>query len=129
MAKHAKRKALVRTRPTTSARTEFDAVLDMIDAARTRAMAAVNTALIDLYWSIGEHISRRIADIGWGEATVQALADVIQRRHANLSGFSARNLWRMRQFYDTYREKPKLSALLTELSWTHNLLILGKCKS
>ena len=45
-----------------------------------------------------------------------------------MSGFSARNLWRMMQFYETYRDKPKLSALLTDLSWTHNLLILGKCK-
>ena len=37
-------------------------------------------------------------------------------------------LWRMMQFYETYRDKPKLSALLTELSWTHNLLIRAKCK-
>ena len=34
----------------------------------------------------------------------------------------------MRQFFETYRDQPKLSALLRELSWTHNLLIMSKCK-
>lgn len=45
-----------------------------------------------------------------------------------MRGFSARNLWRMMQFYETYRGQPKLSLLVTELSWTHNLLILTSCK-
>ena len=84
--------------------------------------------MIDLYWDIGTTISRRIAADGWGQGTVLALADHIRKRRPGMSGFSARNLWRMMQFYETYRDKPKLSALLTELSWTHNLLILGKCK-
>lgn len=108
--------------------TEFDQVLALIDASRTRAVAAANTALIDLYWQIGEHISRRIAAAGWGQGTVNQLADYIRRRQPNARGFSAQNLWRMRQFYDTYRADTKLSPLLRELTWTHNLLILGKSK-
>jgi predicted nuclease of restriction endonuclease-like (RecB) superfamily len=107
---------------------EFDDVLRLIDAARGRAVAAVNKELIDLYWSIGEHISRKVAAGGWGEGTVEALAAAIRRRHPNARGFSAPNLWRMRQFYETYRDQRKLSALLRELTWTHNLFILGKCK-
>lgn len=103
-------------------------MLALIDAARTRAVAAVNTTLIDLYWSIGEYISRKIADEDWGKGTVEALADHIQRRQPGRSGFSASNLWRMRQFFETYRDQPKLAPLVRELSWTHNLLILGKCK-
>lgn len=63
-----------------------------------------------------------------GEATVEALALHIQRRQPGIHGFSARNLWRMRQFFDTYRDKPKLATLMRELSWTHNLLILSRCK-
>jgi predicted nuclease of restriction endonuclease-like (RecB) superfamily len=120
-------------RPRTTALTapppaEFDDVLRLIDAARGRAVAAVNKELIDLYWNIGEHISRKIAAGTWGEGTVTALAEHIRRRLPGMGGFSARNLWRIRQFYETYRNQPKLSALLTELTWTHNLLILGKCK-
>jgi len=107
---------------------DFDHVLTLIDAARTRAVAAVNTTLIDLYWSIGEHITNKIANDGWGQGTVIALAEYIQRRQPNARGFSAQNLWRMRQFFEVYRDKPKLSPLVRELSWTHNLLILSRSK-
>ena len=57
---------------------------------------------------------------------MKALAEHIGTRRPNARGFSAQNLWRMRQFYETYRDDPKLSALLGELSWTHNLLTMGK---
>ena len=106
----------------------FEQVLSLIDAARARALATVNTALIELYWSIGEYISVRVAADGWGLGTVEALAEHIGKRRPNAMGFSARNLWRMMQIYETYVDRPKLSAVLTELSWTNNLLILGKCK-
>jgi hypothetical protein len=88
---------------------DFEDVLRLIDAARGRAVAAVNQELIDLYWNVGEHISRKIAADGWGEGTVEELAEYIRRRQPNARGFSARNLWRMMQFYETYRDRPKLS--------------------
>src|SRR5262249_53483128 len=84
--------------PTPSHLVEFDEVLRLIDAARGRAMAAVNKQLIDLYWNIGEHISQKLADGTWGEGTVLALAEYIRCRQPGTMGFSARNLWRMRQF-------------------------------
>jgi len=116
-------------RPTTApSPTDFDVVLGLIDAARTRAVAAVNTELIDLYWKIGEHISQRIGADGWGEGTVEALAEYIRKRQPNVRGFSASNLWRMKQFFETYRNLPKLAALLRELSWSHNLAIMSRCK-
>jgi len=108
--------------------TDFDVVLELINSARIRAVAAANKTLIELYWSIGEYISQQIATDGWGEGTVEALAEYIQKRQPNARGYSARNLWRMMQFYETYRDLPKLSPLVTELSWTHNLLILSRCK-
>ena len=107
---------------------DFDVVLGLIEAARTRAVAAVNTTLIDLYWSVGEFISLKIADDGWGKGTVESLAETIQRRYPGMTGYSARNLWRMRQFYEVYRDQPKLAPLVRELSWTHNLLIMSRCK-
>ncbi len=123
------RKAITkRTRTEDTSPAGFDEVLGLIDAARARAVAAVNTSLIELYWSIGEHISRKIAEEGWGQGTVEELAEPIRNRHLTMRGFSARNLLRMRQFYETYRGQPKLSALLRELSWSHNLLIMSRCK-
>jgi predicted nuclease of restriction endonuclease-like (RecB) superfamily len=64
----------------------------------------------------------------WGEGVVDELARYIERRFPNLRGFTRRNLFRMRQFYDTYRDDEKVSALLTQLPWTHHLLILGRSK-
>ena len=107
---------------------DFDDVLRLIDAARTRAVAAVNTTLIELYWSIGEYISRKIESAAWGEGVVEQLAAHIARSHPGLRGYTRANLFRMRQFYETYRGDEKVSALLRQLPWTHNLLILGKSK-
>src|ERR1700722_764716 len=106
-----KKKPLLRLKPGEV----FAEVLDMIEAARSRAVTAVNTTLIELYWKIGAHISRRIVEDGWGDATVQALSDSIQRRYRGLTGYSASNLWRMRQFFDTYRDEPILAPLVREL--------------
>lgn len=127
MAKSKKSQSL-QTVITVPSSADFDEVLQLIDAARNRAIAAVNKELIDLYWSIGEYISRKIAADGWGQGTVEALAEYIRRRQPNAKGFSAQNLWRMRQFYEIYRDQPKLSPLVRELSWTHNLLILSRSK-
>lgn len=107
---------------------DFDSVLKLIESARTRAVAAVNTTLIELYWSIGEFLSGKIAQDGWGKGTVSALAEYIRHWQPNARGFSSQNLWRMRQFFETYRDQPKLSPLVRELPWSHNLLIMSRCK-
>jgi len=100
----------------------------MIQASRGRALAAVNTELVDLYWRVGEYISRKLETAAWGEGVVDALARYIQRHHPGLRGFTRRNLFRMRHFYDAYRRTKKVSALLTQLPWTHHLIILGQSK-
>jgi predicted nuclease of restriction endonuclease-like (RecB) superfamily len=106
----------------------FAEVVEMIQAARGRALGAVNTVLIDLYWQVGEYISRRISTEGWGKGTVAALSAYIQQRSPGVRGFSPQNLWRMRQFFDAYRGQPELSTLLRELPWSSNLHILTKSK-
>ena len=112
----------------TALEASFAEIVDLIQQARQRTFQAVNTELIDLYWSIGETISQRIALEGWGKGTVTSLAGYIDVHHPNMTGYSARNLWRMRQFYETYHDAPKLASLVRELSWSHNLLILSRCK-
>lgn len=105
---------------------DFAEVTHLIAAAKQRVYRSVNTELIELYWAVGEYVSQKIAAETWGKGTVEALADYIQQRQPNLRGFSAKNIWRMRQFFDTYRDNPILSALLRELPWTHNLTILSR---
>lgn len=52
----------------------------------------------------------------------------MQRRQPGIRGVSPQNLWRMRQFVEAWRGRPKLSALLRELPWTQHLIILGQSK-
>lgn len=106
----------------------FREVVGMIQAAQGRALQAVNSELVELYWQVGGFISRKIETAAWGEGVVEELARFIARRHPDIKGFTRRSLFRMRQFFDTYRREPKVSALLRQLPWTHNLLILSKCK-
>ncbi|KAB2870613.1 MAG: DUF1016 domain-containing protein, partial [Burkholderiaceae bacterium] len=102
----------------------FDAIVGLIDAARQRAYQSVNTALIDLYWQIGEHISRKIAAAEWGDGVVEQLAAHIARTHPGLRGFTRPNLFRMRQFYDAYAGAgEQTAALLRQVPWTHHLII------
>lgn len=114
--------------PPASAGGEFDEVVALIDAARSRAVAAVNHELVDLYWRIGEHISRKIETAAWGDGVVEQLAAHIARTHPTLRGFNRPNLFRMRQFYETYRTEEKVSPLVRQLPWTHNILILSHSK-
>ena len=106
----------------------FSEVINLIESARQKTFQAVNTALIDLYWQIGETISRKINSSEWGDGVVDQLADYIALTQPNLRGFTRRNLFRMRQFYETYRDDEKISPLVRQLPWTHNLIILGQSK-
>lgn len=107
----------------------FAPILDFVRQARTRALATVNRELVALYWRIGEYLSHKIATDGWGQGTIRHLADWLAAQEPGARGFSPQNLWRMRQFYEVYREDKTLSPLVRELPWTHNLLILSKCSS
>ena len=112
----------------TPASDNFDVVLGLIQAARARAVTAVNTTLIELYWCIGQYISRKAAKDGWGTGTVAELSRTIQGKYPGMTGYSVQNLWRMQQFYEAYQGQAKLSPLVRVLSWTHNLIILSRCK-
>jgi hypothetical protein len=81
----------------------FSEIVRMIGTARQRAMQAVNTNLIDLYWQIGEMISRRVASAEWGEGAVDRLARYIALQEPGIRGFSRANLFRMKLFYETYQ--------------------------
>ena len=108
---------------------EFLQVISLIRAAKEKAFLAVNTLLIDVYWTIGKYISRKIQRAEWGESVVQDLARFMAEKCPDLGGYSHQNLWRMKQFYEAYSHDKKLSPLVRELSWTHNMIILARTKS
>jgi len=108
---------------------EFREVIDLIRGARQRALQAVNTSLVALYWEVGRYISQKLQKAIWGEGVVDQLAGYISRFHSDFRGFERRNLFRMRQFYDAYKDHKVAVSLVRHVSWSANLLILSRCKS
>lgn len=108
---------------------QFAEVASLIKDAQYRAVKAVNTELIDLYWNIGQYINAKIESAEWGHSVVEELAQYLQKSMPGLKGFSDKNLWRMKQFYEAYKDHPKLSTVLREISWSHNLAIFSRCKT
>ncbi len=106
----------------------FADIAQLITAARQRAVQAVNTTLIELYWQIGQRISQKIAQAEWGDGVVQQLARYLAQTQPGLRGFTRRNLFRMKQFHEAYPAPEFVSAVLRQLPWTHHLIILGQSK-
>jgi predicted nuclease of restriction endonuclease-like (RecB) superfamily len=106
----------------------FAEVVGLIAAARQRAFQAVNTTLIDLYWQVGEYISRKIEAAEWGDGVVPRLAAYIARTQPGMRGFTASNIFRMKKFYETYQNEAISAPLAHQLPWSHNLIILGQSK-
>ena len=112
--------------PALAPQADFDEIAALISAARLRAVQAVNTTLIELYWQVGQTISRKIGQAQWGDGVVAELAGHLARTQPGLRGFTTRNLFRMRQFYEAYRDDEKVASLARQLPWTHNLIILNQ---
>lgn len=108
---------------------EYGEMISIIERARENAFRAVNRELISMYWAIGAYISDKIKHGGWGKSVVSDFARFIQEERPDIKGFSASNIWRMRQFYETYSGNEKLAPLVREISWTQNLLIMSRAKT
>ena len=92
-------------------------------------MRAVNAEMIGMYWEIGAYVSKKAADSGWGKNVVTDFSAFLRSRYPTTKGFSAQNIWRMKQFFETYQKNEKLSPLVREISWTNNLAIMSACKT
>lgn len=108
---------------------QFRDIVNIIEAARNRAYKKVNEELILMYCDIGQYISEQSKDAEYGDAFVQNLADFFYKSYPELKGFNRRGLYRMKQFYELYKDEEKVSPLVTQLSWTNNLKIMSSCKT
>lgn len=113
----------------TSNKEVFEFLIQRIRTARQSAFEFANRTLVDLYWQIGREISKRVKEAGWGKSVVAQLAEYIAKELPDVKGFSDKNLWRMKQFYELYSSNEKLSPMVRELSWTQNITIMSRCKS
>ncbi|MDD6715003.1 MAG: PDDEXK nuclease domain-containing protein [Firmicutes bacterium] len=107
----------------------FTEIGKIIEIARNNAYRKVNEELILMYHKVGKFLSEKSQEAAYGDGYIDSLANYIQNRFPGIKGFNRRGLYRMKQFYELYAGNEKVSALLTQLSWTNHLLIMSGCKS
>ena len=100
---------------------QFDEIHKLIIDAKNRALYTVNKELITLYWQVGKYVSEKVETQVWGSSVVNQLSEYIRKQEPDTKGFSSQNIWRMKQFYETYCSNEKLSPLVREISWSNNL--------
>ena len=105
-----------------------DKIVDMIEQARQNALQSVNAELIKLYWNVGKYLNEESAKSSWGDAFIDETAKYIQENCPSIKGFNRRGLYRMRQFYETYKDNEFVSPLVTQISWTNHLVIMSSTK-
>ena len=101
---------------------------EKIYEAQYKALKAVNVELLTLNWDIGKSIVMKQDEFGWGKSVVENLSNDLQKEFVGMQGFSSQNLWRMRKFYLTYKDNTKLAPMVREISWSHNVILMEKCK-
>lgn len=108
---------------------DFGAVISIIENAKGRALKAVNAELINMYWEVGEYLSDLCAESSFGDKVIDEVAAYISNVAPTIKGFNRRGLYRMKQFYETYKDDEFVSAVLTQISWTNHLMIMSKSKT
>lgn len=108
---------------------DFNKVIDMIEFSREKVYRKVNEELINLYWNIGCYVSEKIKSKEWGSKVVDNLVVFIKSKYPTLKGFDRSGIYRMKQFYELYKDDEIVAPLARQLSWTNNLLIMSKTKS
>ena len=85
--------------------------------------------LISLYWDFGKYISEKVNDSIWGDKIVDKLVEFMKREYPTMRGFNRAGIYRMKQFYETYKDNEIVAPLVRQISWTHNVMILGATNS
>ena len=105
---------------------DFNEILAIIQQAKERAFRAINQELISMYWEIGKYVSEKVKSNAWGKSIVSEFSDFVKQQYIGIRGFSSQNIWRMKQYYETYNDNEKLSPVVREIPWTHNVLIITR---
>ncbi len=101
-----------------------------IGRAQIKAAISVNSELIKLYWEIGKELFQKQKENKWGEAIVAELSKDLSHEFPNIKGFSKRNLFYMKQFYDYYKsENKEVQQLVAQIPWGHNIKIFSTSKT
>ena len=107
----------------------FSGIIAIIESAKQRAIKAVNAELINMYWEVGKYLSSLVEDSSFGDKVIDEVASYIAENNPTIKGFNRRGLYRMKQFYETYKDDEFVSTLLTQISWSNHLIIMSGAKT
>lgn len=108
----------------------FDEIVKIVETRKNNALKKVNEETIKMYWEFGEYVSNKLTDSEWGEKIVTRLAEFMKKNYPTLQGFNKRGLYRMKQFYETYKDYPEIvSTLLTQINWSSHIALLSGTKT
>lgn len=82
----------------------FEEIVKMIETRRNNAYRKINEELISLYWDFGKYISEKVNDANWGDKIIDKLVDFMKREYPTMKGFTRAGIYRMKQFYETYKD-------------------------
>ena len=102
---------------------------DRVRAARQRAVLAVNSELILLYWDIGNEILVQEEKQGWGAKVISQIANDLRSEFPEMGGFSRANMFYMRAFAREWPNRKIVQQVVGQLPWGHNVVLLDKLKS
>ncbi len=97
-----------------------------IQQERLRVVLASNSALVMMYWDIGQEILKKQQHEGWGTKVIDRLSADLSKSFSDMKGFSPRNLKYMRAFASAWPNKAIVQGVLAQVTWYHNLALLDK---
>ena len=100
-------------------------LVSLIETHRQNAYRKINEELVLMYYEVGNYLSEKVARENWGSKVIEKIAYEIKNLYPNLKGFDRSGLFRMMQFYDTYKDNEIVAPLVRQISWTNNKLILS----
>lgn len=107
----------------------FSQIIEMIEKRKNNAYRKVNEEMILLYLEVGKFLYDMKENSSYGDKITTKAADFMKNNYPAIKGFTKRNIERMIQLYSTYKDDEIATPLVTQLSWTNNLLILSGAKT
>ena len=102
--------------------TTFNKIIELIEIRKNNAYKKVNEEMILLYLDVGKYLYELQQNSKFGDKITLKAADFMKNNYPNIKGFTKRNIERMIQFYKIYKDDEIATPLVTQISWTNNLL-------
>ena len=82
-----------------------------------------------MYYEVGKYLSELCSNSKFGDKVINDVEMYISKNNPTIKGFNRRGLYRMKQFYELYKDDELVTPLVTQISWTNHLIIMSGCKT